>query len=362
MPVLEIKTVDQEFYQTHLAGFLPRQVIDVHTHVWLKEFRTAIESASRGPAWPRRVAAESPIEELLQTYRLLLPEQQVTPLVFGWPERDADMERTNAYTGRVANERGLPALLVTTPAWSATELEHRVVSGGFLGLKPYVDQAPLDIPTGDITIYDYMPHHQLQVADAHHWIVMLHIPRAGRLNDPLNVQQLMEIDDRYPNLQLVVAHVGRAYCPEDIGSAFDVLRTSRRLLFDFSANTNAHVMEQALRAVGPSRLVFGSDLPIVRMRMRRICEFGSYVNLVPPGLYGPTGADPHMREVDPAEGERLSFFLYEQLLAFRRAAEACGLTGVDVSDVFYGNAARLISTARGAAVPSLAVGAAPERR
>jgi predicted TIM-barrel fold metal-dependent hydrolase len=353
-PVLEIKSVDRQFYQTHLAGFLPHQVIDLHTHVWLKEFRAPAAPDSRGPTWPRRVAAESPIEELLETYRLLLPEQQVTPLVFGWPARDADMEQTNAYTCRVARENRLSALMVTTPAWSASELERRVVSGSFVGLKPYVDQAPLDIPTRDITIYDYMPHHQLQVADAHRWIVMLHIPRAGRLNDPLNVQQLMEIDGRYPNLQLVVAHVGRAYCPEDVGTAFDVLRTSRRMTFDFSANTSACVMEQALRAVGPRRMVFGSDLPIVRMRMRRICEAGSYVNLVPPGLYGPIGDDPHMREVGPEEGERLTFFLYEQLLAFRRAAEACGLTAGEVADVFYGNAARLIAgvSAPGGTQPS----------
>jgi predicted TIM-barrel fold metal-dependent hydrolase len=341
--LFEVKPVDADYYRRHLAGFLPRRIIDLHTHVWLKEFRTAAETESRGPAWPRRVATESPVEELLETYRLLLPNQEVTPLIFGWPERDADLERNNAYTARVAREHNLPALLVTTPLWSATELEDRVKSGNFVGLKPYVDQAPTDIPGHEITIYDYLPHQHLEVADRYSWIVMLHIPRPDRLSDPVNLQQLMEIDERYPHLQLVVAHVGRAYCPEDIGSAFDVLRNSQRLLFDFSANTNAFVMEQALRAMGPRRVVFGSDLPIVRMRMQRICESGTYVNLVPTGLYGPLGDDPHMREVESAEGERMSFFLYEQLFAFRRAAEACGLTADDIADVFYGNAARLIN-------------------
>ena len=341
--LFEVKPVDAEFYQRHLAGFLPPRIFDLHTHVWLKEFRSAAETESRGPAWPRRVAAESPVEELLETYRLLLPDQEVTPLIFGWPERDADLERNNAYTARVAREHDLPALLVTTPDWSAADVEERVKAGGFLGLKPYVDQAPTHIPGHKITIYDYLPRQHLEVADRHGWIVMLHIPRPGRLNDPVNVQQLMEIDERYPHLQLVVAHVGRAYCPEDVGSAFDALSKSRHLLFDFSANTNAFVMEQALRAVGPRRVVFGSDLPIVRMRMRRICEAGTYVNLVPAGLYGPLGDDPHMREVAPAEGERLSFFLYEQLFAFRRAAEACGLTADDIADVFYDKAAQLIN-------------------
>jgi hypothetical protein len=84
------------------------------------------------------------------------------------------------------------------------------------------------------------------------------------------------------------------------------------------------------------------------MRMRRVCEDGFYINLVPPGLYGDVSADAHMREVSPEEGERLSFFLYEELAAFRRAAEATGLTRDDLEDVFWRNAARLITGAGGA--------------
>ena len=44
---------------------------------------------------------------------------------------------------------------------------------------------------------------------------------------------------------------------------------------------------------------------------------------------------------------RLSFFLYEELLAFRQAAEAVGLSADDVADVMYNNAARLIAAAGG---------------
>jgi len=122
------------------------------------------------------------------------------------------------------------------------------------------------------------------------------------------------------------------------------------MVFDFSANTNAEVFEECLRAFGPRRLVFGSDLPIARMRMRRICENGSYINLVPPGLYGDVSGDVHLREVSAEEGAELSFFMYEQLFAFRRAAEAVGLSASDLEDVFYNNAVRLIADAGGRAL------------
>jgi uncharacterized protein len=100
-----------------------------------------------------------------------------------------------------------------------------------------------------------------------------------------------------------------------------------------------------LRTFGAHRVLFGIDLPIVRMRMRRICENGSYINLVPPGMYGDISGDPHMRAVSPPEGEQLSFFLYEMLLALRRAAEAVGLSPADVENVLYHNGARLINAA-----------------
>ncbi len=116
-------------------------------------------------------------------------------------------------------------------------------------------------------------------------------------------------------------------------------------MFDFSANCNDRVFEQALRAVGPKRFLFGSDLPILRMRTRRICENGIYVNLVPRGLYGDVSGDRNMREVEGPEARKLTFFMYEELLALRRAAERVGLSPADLRDVFYGNAARLLEAA-----------------
>ena len=343
---LAVNPLDQAFYRERL-GFLPRRMIDMHTHAWLRAFYRPSAVRPRGPTWPSRVADENPVEDLLQTYRLMFPHQVVTPLIFGAATRSYDLEQNNRYISQVAKRHRLPSLLVTTPEWSAQELERRATEGGFIGLKPYLEFAPENIPADDITIFDFLPHRHLEVANAHGWIVMLHIPRRARLRDPVNLEGMLEIEARYPNIRLVIAHIGRAYCPEDVGDAFTVLREAKRMVFDFSANTNAWVMEQLLRAVGPKRVVFGSDLPITRMRMRRVCEDGFYVNLVPPGLYGDVGDDPHMREVDEEEGRQLSFFLYEELAAFHQAAQAVGLGAHDISDIMYHNAADLIVGAGG---------------
>ncbi len=344
---LEIKPVDRAVYDRRLASFLPARIIDMHTHVWRDSFREPAAVAPRGPTWPGRVAHDGPVEELLETYRRMFPQQQVTPVIFGAATREYHLDRNNDYVSQAAREHHLPSLMVITPEWSARELEQRAVAGGFLGFKPYLEFAPPHIPSAGITIFDFLSREHLAVADAHGWIVMLHIPRPQRLRDPLNLEQMLEIERRYPNIQLVIAHIGRAYCAEDVGDALDVLKAAGRMHFDFSANTNGDVMEQLLRAVGPQRVVFGSDLPVVRMRMRRICEQGFYVNLVPPGLYGDVSDDPHMREVAEPDGAGLSFFMYEELQAFRQAAESAGLGPAEVADVMYNNAARLITRAGG---------------
>lgn len=344
----DVTPIDREIYQEKLADFLPSRLIDVHTHVWLRSFvRDDPEAPStrRTVSWPDRVAADNAIEDLLETYHLMFPDKMVTPVIFGSPRRDIDLEATNRYVSRSAQAYNLPGLLVSTPAWSAEHLAQKVRDGGFQGLKPYLNFAPPQIPAGEITIYDYLPPAHLEIADANRWVVMLHIPRAARLRDPLNLSQLLEIERAYPNVRLVVAHIGRAYCKEDVGEAFDVLKETARMHFDISANTNTWVMAELIRVVGAQRILFGSDLPILRMRMRRICEDGTYINLVPPGRYGDVGEDAHMREVSEEAGRHLTFFLYEEILAFREAAAATGLTTAEVADIFYHNAARCFDIA-----------------
>jgi predicted TIM-barrel fold metal-dependent hydrolase len=347
--LFEVKDVDRRFYREKLESFLPDKIIDIHTHVWLKDFRKA-PPTGRAVTWPLRVAEQNPTEDLIETYRLMFPRKTVKPLMFSFVEsHEDDFAGANAYVSRAASEHGFAALVFASPTWSAERLEREIRTGHFLGAKVYLTLSPTHIPVDQIRIFDFLPHHQLKVLDEHGWIVMLHIPRSGRLRDPVNLADMLEIERRYPNAKIIIAHVGRAYCPEDVGDAFTVLAQTQRLLFDFSANTNAAVFEPLIRTVGPRRILFGSDLPITRMRMRRICENGRYVNLVPKGLYGDVSDDSHMREVSGEQADMLSFFLYEEIDAFRRAAQAVGLTRQDIEAVFYGNAARLIESASGRA-------------
>ena len=333
---LVVSDYDKWVYENELKDFLPYEFIDFHAHIWKNDF-IPYGDANGGSLWIDLVADELLAEDLNRTYKELFPQNKVTPLVFGGIKHD--LKQCNDYVCESAKKYGFPTLMRSEYTMTAEQLQEDVKKGGFLGLKPYITNCPPYIPANEIRIFDFLPHEHLEVANKNGWIVMLHIPRAMRLKDPVNIAQLMEIEQKYPNLKLIVAHIGRAYSKEDIGDAFCVLKNTRNMYFDFTANLCDDAIKACIEAVGTKRLIFGSDLPISIMRMYRIVENGIYYNIVPKGLYGASCEDPHMRQTDKTD---ITLMIYEQIRALKRCAKDLKLSDNQIEDIMLGNARRLM--------------------
>ena len=346
MALFELTAYDKKIYEEELKDFLPDKFIDIHTHLWRKEFAQggAMKPKNKGLViWPDLVADTNPIEDLQETYRLMFPGKEVSALCF---TTRMPYEMNNDYVSEATARVGWAGLYYSDPAQSAEELEQKIRQGGFLGIKCYLSRSPSYIPHDEVRIFDFFPKHQLKMLDRIGGIVMLHIPRDGRLKDPVNLHQILELKEEFPNVRLIVAHVGRAYTKEDVGNAFELLDTNPNILYDFSANCCDYAITEVIKHAGVKNVMFGSDMPILRMRTHRIVENGTYINLVPPGLYGDPSQDPHLREVTVEEAEKITFFMYEELLAFKRSAQALNLSRQDVEDIMYNNARKLLDDAR----------------
>ncbi len=343
MSLLNVKPYDTKVYREQIEDFLPDTFIDCHTHIWLDEQNHFCEdTASRSCAWPNMVALDNSVEDLNETNRLLFPGKKVVSVLYGQPMITIDLKRNNDYVARCAEANGFPALYISHPSQSAEEVERAVLSHPcFKGLKVYLQFAPGYIPANEIRIYDFLPHEHLALADRHGWVVQLHIARPKRLADPVNYVQIREIEEKYPNLQLIVAHLGRAYADEDLGDALPYLKDMKKTVWDFTANTNSFVMEKVLEMVGPDRFLYGTDFPIFRMKARRTVENGFYINEIPAGSLGDVSSDPHMREIPYPEAEKISFFIYEEIISCKNACNKLGLERQDINKIFYGNAARI---------------------
>ena len=330
---IDVTPYDKKIWEEELRDFLPDKIFDAHMHIWEPGTRKVGQKGC--VTWTSLVAPDMTYENMVETYAKVFPGKKVKQVLMSSPS--CNLELGNGYAIKCAKEHGHPALYCTN--WDSDEAEiFAAFKKGFCGIKPYQNNSPSYIPAAEVRIFDFLTPRQLEFMNNIHGIVMLHISRNLRLRDPINLAQLMEIDEKYPNAKVIVAHVGRAYIPSDVGDAFEILKHSKNLYFDFSANTSDYAMQKLFESISSDRILFGTDMPISKMRMYRIEENGTYMNVVPRGLYGDVSNDPHMKESDE---ENITTFVYEELLAFKRAANAVGYTRDDVEKLMYKNAEKL---------------------
>ena len=329
---IDVTDYDKKVWEEELCNFLPDKIIDVHMHIWEPGTRKVGQKGC--VTWTSIVAPDMTYENMVETYSKVFPGKTVKQVLIGSPS--CTLSVVNPYVLDCAKKHGHHALYCTN--WDSDEAEIlKAMKAGFCGIKPYQNNSPSYIPANEVRIFDFLTHRQLELMDKIGGIVMLHIPRNLRLRDPINLAQIMEIDEKYPNAKVIIAHVGRAYIPSDVGDAFEVLKHTKNIYFDFSANTSDFAMQKMIEAIGVDRIMFGTDMPFTKMRMYRIEENGTYVNVVPKGLYGGIEGDVHMKESDESE---ITTFVYEELRALKRACERLGLTKDDVNKLMYENASK----------------------
>lgn len=333
---VNVTDYDRKVWEEELKDFLPDKIIDCHVHIYKEEMQKWEDEDRKGCVmWPHIVAPDLQIEDMWQSFSQMFPDKKVSAVIMGMPT--CKLDEVNEYALECSKKDNVPALYCTN--WDTTKEEIReAMARGFVGIKPYLNNSPSYIPANEVRIFDYLTHEHMEVMDELGGIVMLHIPRSLRLRDPINLAQMLEIEEKYPNAKVIIAHIGRAYAVEDFGDAFEVLKNTKNMMFDFTANTLTEAMVECIKMAGTKRLMFGSDMPITKMRMYRIVENGSYVNVVPRGAYGDVSDDPHMRETDETD---ITTFMYEELRSFKRAAEILGLSKEDVENIMYKNAAEL---------------------
>ncbi len=335
---LEYGEVDHQFYDEHLRDLLPARILDAHMHIHRQEDVPPLSLELMAANWATSVShPEYLVQDAEVDYAKLFLNCQVSRLQFGAVSRGSDIDANNRYSAATSDRRRVWALAVLDPTWSAEQLHDTLVAGAFSGVKPYWSLLP-DVSEADVCLDDMVPPAHLEVLDALGLILLLHVPGPDRIRDPHTRKVLRQWCGTYPNLTIVVAHLGRAYCMPFAEAAFADLAAMDGLLFDCCAVLNPDVFELAFRTIGPSRIMWGTDFPVLsRMRGYRVWEGEKYRNLV-------TGDYPWNTDRRPPDVEsRYTYFIYEALKALRHGAERAGLTAVDLDDVFLNTAHALLS-------------------
>jgi uncharacterized protein len=339
--VWQYTDVDRRFWDERLEDWVPRRVFDAHIHVNEPEFRVEMMTGQkRRQYWVNEVAEPIGAADAERCHAILFPGREFSCLAFGMPMLEYDIDAGNVRLQEDCQKRGWYRLAVTRPQWTADRVARELDMPGVVGVKVYYALIGQDPVTRDkyleASIFDFLPHHQLEVLDQRGSWVTLHVPRAGRLSHPDNIAEVRQIRRQYPRIKVVIAHLGRSYTPEHAQAALPLLADDEELYFDVSAVMNPDVLRLALSTIGPQRIVYGSDNPILYMRGRQQWRDGTYVNR--------TSHPFHFNQNrEPAEIEaNYTLYLYEALWALRQACQDLSLGRDQVEALFRDNALRLI--------------------
>lgn len=336
---LEVRGLDREIWADELEAFVPKRIFDVHTHLPCWRFNLDPKKAAAPPdAVGGAVFTETTLDLLTRFNHKLLPGREVHYLAFPTVFPQCDFKGSNAHVAReVRNRPGSAGLMLVHPSMSAADIEKSVEAGGFLGFKCYRYYSV----TGDMVecrITDFLPEHQIAVANRHGLIIMLHMAKAKACADPENLADLQRLSRQYPRVRWVLAHCARSFTPYPIEKVGRQLRELPNVWIETSAVCESASFSALFETFGIDRVLYGSDNP--RVGMAR----GKYV-AVGRGWFGVDSEITRSLTENPTD-LRLTFYGYESLRALRYAVRWAKLDDRQIQALFYNNASKLIEAVR----------------
>ena len=329
------ETVDLPFYRAEVAPLLPDRILDFHAHVWRTQDWKEVPWKKKAPGTRYMVTEQRyTIQSLQQDGRRMFPGKHYGAVCFGIPTPAANLEKTNAYAATAARVPGLYPLRITgKESLGRGELERQIVEQGFSGYKVFLNWQGNDY--GKIRVQDMIGPDEMEIADRRGLVVLLHVPRDGRLADPVVQAGVRELSRDYPGAKIVLAHCGRAYLPAEMKKAVKSIADLKNVYLDTSMVMDPTVLQMVFEHVDSARVLFATDLPVAAMRGRRVYVMDHWVDVVLRGY-------PKSACRISADEIRATFMVYEIILAIQQAGEMAGLKAGRIRDVFCANGMALL--------------------
>jgi uncharacterized protein len=297
---------DVRFYEEFIKDRLPTKIVDAHTHLNLPEHVTNISEAAIKGDWALECGLVMTDEDSIHYYDTLFPDTSVDNIIFPWPLVEADIKGNNEYISSLIAGKNKCGLMTIRPEWHVDYIESEYIKGGFSGFKPYPYFAS-SLKGADVSIFDFMPKEHFKLADKLNASVLMHLPRSGRLAADGNISEICTIIEMYPNIKLVLAHIGRCFNLKPLKQGLAKLGDSvAELYFDTAAVMNPQVLEFTFDHLSENQILFGTDFPILLWHGKREWSDTKYFNLCKEDFSWNT-------HKYPDQEDQYTFFVYEQI-------------------------------------------------
>jgi predicted TIM-barrel fold metal-dependent hydrolase len=331
------RTAELAFYKAEIAPHLPPAVLDFHAHIWSRSSWRSVpwEGSAKGSTY-MVTGEEYPVERLLADARCAFPDREYRAVCFGHPGPQVDNEKDTAMVAAAGRTRGIYPLMVAGAELGVPQevLRRRVDEHRFLGYKVFLNWLGDDY--GNRRVEDMLSANEMDLAEERGLVVLLHVPRAGRLADPEIQRGVQWLAGSWPNTKIVLAHCGRCYLPAEMEKAIRSIRGLPNVWMDTAMVMDETVLQIAFDTIGPGRILFATDYPVAAMRGRRVRVMDHWVDIVTPGY------PPSAWRV-PAQGIHATSMAREIAAAVLGAARRARLSRQDTHGVFFDNGMRVLA-------------------
>ena len=337
IPDLNITDLDKQIWNDELSDFVPQKIYDIHTHIYRWNFNLDLEKNSGPYSYQGKYFSEVTMELADHVDKIMMPDRIVSRLSFPFPYNyPCDFESSNKYlANEVLKSEGSRGLILVNPKMNAEETEKTLKKSNAIGFKPYRVYSK----TGDSVnarITDFMPEHQIKIANQYGLIIMMHLSKPGAIADKENISDLISLSEKYPNVKWILAHCARSYSAWAIEKAAKKLRHLKNIWYDCSTVCESDALDALYTGVGIEKVMYGSDDMIGPMRGKYIAFGKAWSALTPHN---------HSLNLSHCDG-RMTFIRYEQLRAMKRGARQIGLNQKQRESLFHDTAYNLINSVK----------------
>jgi glutamate-1-semialdehyde 2,1-aminomutase len=313
-------THDVEFFKREIDRFLPDRIYDAHTHIWKPEFYSF---SDQSVDWTDYQSAMTSLHGTRPTYAMFIPFVGKDSLSYQLEANEWAAQQKDAHPYNRCN------FFVKPEDDSDWILEHATRLGA-TGLKCYHHMANTS-PTWEADIQAFLPEHQVRLCHEQNWFITLHIVKKDALANDANIECIRYYCQKYPQMQLILAHSARAFQPTHNLRGLPKLQGLPNLWFDSSANCEPMAHQAIFRILGHERFMYGCDYPVSHLRGRSLGVADSFLWLYEDT---PVWGEKHA-QINPV------LVGLEHLRSLKWACWSEKLTENQIEDIFWNNAARL---------------------
>jgi uncharacterized protein len=333
---------DLEIFKEEFENFLPAEIIDSHIHLWESNIFTKTlpeERLKQNPPLDSEIVDGFRIEDFKEFVKKVFPGKKYKGIFFGLPVKEADLDICNQYISNVCKKNNSYGLF--NSAIDLTEIPSNFFDNRFIGFKPYPDLVDYKAPEDfsklniDVSMFDFISKKVFEFCQEYGLILLIHIPRAGRLNDSRNIEEIKTIGKKYPDIKIILAHAGRSYCYSDINESIKHLKHIKNLYVDTAMINSYSVNKVLLEELGSERILYGSDLPIALFKGKNIdINNRHYFVTATPKAWSLSSSEMNLNN--------FTYFIYEIIRAIKISVKSLNLGKQDIENIFFNNCNNMI--------------------